>query len=227
LFEKGLLKNPSDFYRLKYNDLLGLEKLFINEVDGKECWVSFREKTVENLLAAIEKSKEIPFDKVLFALGIRFVGENSAKKVAQYFGDIDRLMTAAKEELLQVNDVGERIAESILNFFSDAENSTLISNLKEIGLQFSLPEEQLLPPLSDHLQGMTFLVSGSFATPERRQELEQMIERYGGTRITSVSKKLSFIIAGENMGPAKLEKAQQFGIPIISEEEFLGMLSEQ
>ena len=224
LFEKGLVKKPSDFYRLKYNDLLGLEKLFINELDGKERWVSFREKTVENLLSAIEKSKEIPFDKVLFALGIRFVGENSAKKIAQYFGNIDRLVAATTAELLQVNDVGERIAESILSFFSDAETILLINDLKEIGLQLSLPEQQLLPPISDRLQGMTFLVSGSFSSPERRQELEQMIERYGGTRITSVSKKLSFIIAGENMGPSKLEKAQQLGVPIISEGEFLGMV---
>ena len=118
LFEKGLVKTPSDFYRLKYSDLFGLEKLFINEIDGKERWVSFREKTVENLLAAIEKSKEVLFDRVLFALGIRYVGENSAKKIAQYFGNIDRLIAATAEELLQVNDVGERIAESILNFFS-------------------------------------------------------------------------------------------------------------
>jgi DNA ligase (NAD+) len=225
LFEKGLVKKPSDFYRLKYSDLFGLEKLFINELDGKERWVSFREKTVENLLSAIEKSKEVSFDKVLFALGIRYVGENSAKKIAQYFGDIDRLIAATTEDLLQVNDVGERIAESILTFFSDAETTALINDLKEIGLQLSLPEEQLLPPVSNHLQGMTFLVSGSFASPERRQELEQMIERYGGTRITSVTKKLSFIIAGENMGPSKLEKANQLGIPIISEAEFLEMIS--
>ena len=224
LFEKGLVRKPSDFYHLKYHDLLGLEKLYINELDGKERWVSFREKTVENLLSAIEKSKEISFDKVLFALGIRYVGENSAKKIAQYFGSIDHLMEAKTEELLQVNDVGERIAESILNFFSDKETLLLINDLKEIGLQLSLPEKQDSPTLSDRLQGMTFLVSGSFSSPERRQELEQMVERHGGTRITAVSKKLSFIIAGENMGPAKLEKAQQLGIPIISEMDFLGMI---
>ena len=224
LFEKGLVKNPSDFYHLRYNNLLGLEKLFINELDGKERLVSFREKTVENLLAAIEKSKEASFDRVLFALGIRYVGENSAKKIAQYFGSINCLMEAAEEDLLQVNDVGERIAESILSFFSDEGNITLINRLKEAGLQFSFPEEQLTP-LSDHLHGMAFLVSGSFSSPERRQELEQMIERYGGTRITSVTKKLSFIIAGENMGPSKLEKASQLGIPIISEDEFLQMVN--
>ena len=225
LFEKGLVKKPSDFYRLKYNDLFGLEKLFINELSGKERWVSFREKTVENLLSAIEKSKEVSFDRVLFALGIRYVGENSAKKIAQYFGSIDQLISASAEELLHVTDVGERIAESILNFFADAEMIALIDDLKEIGLQFSLPQEQLLPPISNHLQGMTFLVSGSFSSPERRQELEQMIERYGGTKITSVTKKLSFIIAGENMGPSKLEKATQLGIPIISEKEFLEMVN--
>ena len=224
LFERGLVKKISDFYRLKYSDLLGLEKLFVNELDGKERWVSFREKTVENLLSAIEKSKEVSFDRVLFALGIRYVGENSAKKIAQHFSSVERLMEASETELLQINDVGERMAESILNFFSDAETIELIKDLKETGLQFSLPLTASAPHLSDRLQGITILVSGSFASPERRQELEQMIENYGGTRVTSVSKKLSFIIAGENMGQSKLEKANQLGIPIISEMEFLKII---
>jgi DNA ligase (NAD+) len=226
LFEKGLVKNIADFYRLKYNDLLGVGKLFINEQDGKERFVSFREKTVENLLSAIEKSKNVGFDRVLFALGIPGVGEDSAKKIAQHFRHIDDIIIAEKEKL-KIKDVGAGMAENIWNFFKDVDNIALINDLKEIGLQLSLPEEQQLSAISNSLQGMTFLVSGSFSSSERRQELEQMIERYGGTRITSVTKKLSFIIAGENMGPAKLEKANQLGVPIISEEDFLKMIEKE
>ena len=225
LFEKGLVRNVADFYRLKYNDLLGLEKISINENDGKERLVSFREKTVENLLSAIEKSKNIPFERVLFALGIRHVGENSAKKIAEHFKNIDALMDASLEELMTVEDVGKKIAESILAYFNDDVNFQIINDLRNYGLQFQLNEDETENKIvSEKLKGMNFLVSGTFSSPERRKEIEQLIEKHGGIRSSSVSKSLSFIVAGENMGPAKLEKATKLGVPIISEQDFLQLI---
>jgi DNA ligase (NAD+) len=225
LFEKGLVKTIADFYRLKYNDLLGIGKLFINEQDGKERFVSFQDKTVSNLLKAIELSKNISFDRVLFALGIRHVGENSAKKIASYFKNIDALQNATSEELIALEDVGEKIAESILTYFNDNDNIAIINDLRNFGLQFQISEEEIENKIiSEKLKGMTFLVSGTFSSPERRKEIEQMIEKHGGIRSSSVSKNLSFIVAGENMGPSKLEKATKLGIPIISEEDFLVMI---
>ena len=225
LFEKGLVRNIADFYRLKYNDLLGLEKIAINENDGKERLVSFREKTVENLLSAIEKSKNIPFERVLFALGIRHVGENSAKKIAEHFKNIDALMDASLEELMTVEDVGKKIAESILAYFNDDVNLQRINDLRNYGLQFQLNEDETENKIvSEKLKGMNFLVSGTFSSPERRKEIEQLIEKHGGIRSSSVSKSLSFIVAGENMGPAKLEKATKLGVPIISEQDFLQLI---
>jgi DNA ligase (NAD+) len=226
LFEKGLVQHIADFYRLKYSDLLGLEKIAINENDGKERLVSFREKTVENLLSAIEKSKNIPFERVLFALGIRHVGENSAKKIAEHFKNIDALMDASLEELMTVEDVGKKIAESILAYFNDDVNLQIINDLRNYGLQFQLNEDETENKIvSEKLKGMNFLVSGTFSSPERRKEIEQLIEKHGGIRSSSVSKSLSFIVAGENMGPAKLEKATKLGVPIISEQDFLQLIT--
>ena len=224
LYEKELVRNIADIYQLTYDNLLGLEKKYINEADNKERLVSFREKTVENLLAAIEQSKKIPFERVLFALGIRFVGENVAKKIAFHFKNIEQLEKAGYEELTTVEDVGDRIAESIISYFKDDINLQLINDLQHFGLQFQLTkttEKQL----SKKLEGMSFVVSGTFSTPERRKEIEQLVELHGGHKSSSVSKNISFIIAGENMGPAKLEKAQKLGIPVISEEEFMELLS--
>ena len=227
LFEKGLVKNIADFYRLSYLNLLGLEKLHINEIDGKQRLVSFREKTVENLLNAIEKSKQVPFERVLFALGIRYVGENSAKKIAVHFKNIDTIIAADLNQLTVIDDIGERIAESIIAYFSDDLNLQIINDLRGFGLNFQLSTEAGENEfISDKFNGMSFLVSGTFSSPERRKEIELLIEKHGGVRISSVSKKLSFIVAGENMGPAKQEKAQQLGIPIISENDFLELLED-
>ena len=223
LYEKGLVRNVADFYRLDYNDLLGLEKKYINEADNKERLVSFREKTVENLLTAIEQSKKIPFERVLFALGIRFVGENSAKKLVAHFKTIERLIEANFEELITVDDVGDRIAESILSYFQDTDNLQLITDLQTFGLQFQ-SLETANKQLSKKLENMNFVVSGTFSTPERRKEIEQLVELHGGKKVSAVSKALSFIVAGENMGPAKLEKAHKLGIPIISEQEFMELV---
>ncbi|MDR1878940.1 MAG: NAD-dependent DNA ligase LigA [Bacteroidales bacterium] len=225
LFEKGLVRNFTDFYKLSYTDLLGLERLYVNENDGTERLVSFREKTAQNLLDAIQKSKQTPFDRVLFALGIRYVGENSAKKLALHFRNIDKLMTATHDQLITVDDIGDRIAESILSYFADAFHVENIDELRSFGLQFQLNDDPEQLVLSDKLQGLTFLVSGTFSTPERRKEIERLIERHGGKKSSSVTKQLSFIVAGANMGPSKLEKAVQLGIPLLSEQEFLQLLS--
>jgi DNA ligase (NAD+) len=224
LFEKGLLRDVTDFYKLSYRMLFGLEKCYTNEIDGTERLISFQNKTVENLLEAIEKSKEAPFNRVLFALGIRYVGETSAKKLAARFQNIDNLIYADFQELTAVDDVGERIAESILNYFSDSSNLYLINDLRKFGLQFQLSEDSENIVASTKLQGLLFVVSGTFSTPERRKEIEGLIVQHGGKQSVSVTKQLSFIIAGENMGPSKLDKAQKLGIPILSEQEFLQLL---
>ena len=219
LVEQKCIERIDDLYKLRPENLIGLEKKYV--VNEKERIVSFREKTVQNILEGIEQSKQIPFERVLFAIGIRYVGETSAKKLAQYFQNIDALIHASFDELIQVEDIGEKIAESILAFFQDENNLAIIKNLQENGLQFSILESN--KPVSTRFKGLRFVVSGSFGTPQRRKEIEELIEKNGGKLLDSVSNKLSFIVAGENMGPAKLEKAQQLGIPVISEQEFIQM----
>lgn len=224
LYEKGLLKNITDFYKLTYNQLFGLNKTFSSEDKETDRSVSFKEKTTENLLLAIEKSKSVEFERVLFALGIRFVGEVSAKKIARHYGSIEKLQQTTIEELLNIDDVGDVVAQSIMSYFSDENNIDTINQLKDFGLQFSC-ESNADKMLSSKLEGMTFVVSGTFSSPQRRKEIEEMIELHGGKNVSSVNKKLSFIVAGANMGPSKLEKARQLGIPIISEQDFLTMIN--
>lgn len=220
LFDNGLLTTIADFYKLSYDKLLGITKTYTS--DQKVRSVSFREKTVENILSAIEKSKQVPFERVLFAMGIRYVGETSAKKIARHFGDIDHIIQADMEQLLQVDDVGEKVAGSIIAYFADEYNRQIVEELRSYGLQMAC--NTTAAPLSHKLQGLSFVVSGSFATPQRRKEIEETIELHGGKKNDSVTKKVNYIVAGENMGPAKLEKAQTLNIPIISEEEFMAMI---
>jgi len=223
LVEQQLINRIEDLYKLGLEDLIGLEKTYVN--NEKERVVSFREKTVQNILNGILQSKTVPFERVLFAIGIRYVGETSAKKLAYHFKNINALMQATFEELISVEDIGDKIAESIQLFFQDQDNLQTIKALKESGLQFSIA--QTTTQISDKLQGLSFLVSGSFGSPQRRQDLEVLVEKHGGKLLSGVSNKLSFLIAGENMGPAKLEKAQKLGIPIISEEEFIQLINNQ
>lgn len=204
LYYKGLIRNIADIYRLREHEqeLLQLER--------------FGQKSVENLLAGIERSKENPFEKVLFGLGIRFVGETVAKRLAFHFKNIDALMSASFEELIAADEIGERIAQSLLDYFSDERHRELIAFLKEQGLQFvSQQKERVLE--GNALQGSTFVVSGIFS--RSREELKEKIEANGGKIVSSISAKLSYLVAGENMGPSKLQKAQDLNIPIISEEE--------
>lgn len=220
LFDKKLVQNIADLYDLQENQLLGLAKTIENELTGKSKKISFREKSVENILKGIEASKQVPFERVLFALGIRFVGETVAKKLAAQFQTMDNLMIADKEALLNTEEIGEKIAESLLGYFSDPKNIHLIQRLKEKGLQFvsTVTNEKL----SDTLTGKTFVVSGVFSVS--RDDVKKIIELHGGKNVGSISAKTSYVLAGDNMGPEKRKKAEQLNIPIITEEEFNAMI---
>ena len=180
------------------------------------------EKSVNNLLKGLEDSKKVPFERVLFAIGIRFVGETVAKKLARHFKNIDAIKKATFEELIAADEIGDKIAESIIHFFTIEQNQQLIENLQEIGLQFSLSEQQL-ENRSEKLAGLTFVVSGVF-TLFSRDELKNIIEQNGGKVSGSISKKTNYVVAGENMGPSKLEKATELGVKIIDEQQFNTMI---
>ncbi|MGC8802874.1 MAG: NAD-dependent DNA ligase LigA, partial [Bacteroidales bacterium] len=223
LFDKGLVRNPADLYELTYDQLYGLEKVIEDPLLGKVKKISFKEKTVENILKGIESSKQVPFERVLFALGIRYVGETVARKLAAHFKNIDAIRNASYEDLTQVPEIGDIIAQSVIDWFSDSENKLLVERLKAHGIQMSGKVETQVQ-LSNVLAGKTFVITGSYATPQRRKELEELVVAHGGKLVDSVSSKTSYIVAGENPGPSKIQKAQQWGIPIISENEFLEMI---
>ncbi|MER3319023.1 MAG: NAD-dependent DNA ligase LigA [Allomuricauda sp.] len=210
LFKEGLIENYADLYTLTKEQVMPLERM--------------AEKSAENLVKGVEASKAIPFERVLFALGIRYVGETVAKKLAKAFKNIDALMAASQEQLVAVDEIGERIAESVVNFFSEPANIEIIDRLKSYGLQFSLSEEQL-ENQTELLKGQTFVVSGVFETISRN-DLKKMIEDNGGKVSSSISSKTSFLVAGDKMGPSKKTKAETLGVPIISEQEFLQKLEE-
>ncbi|MPR36658.1 NAD-dependent DNA ligase LigA [Salmonirosea aquatica] len=223
LFDKGLVHTVADLYDLNYDSLLGLEKEILNEETGKTKKISFREKTVENILKGIESSKEVPFKNLLFGLGIRYVGATVGEKLAAYFRNMDALMTASLEELVNVPEIGGRIAQSVRDYFSDPENQRLIERLRMAGLNFAT-DEVPIEIESDTLQGKTFVISGVFQHFDR-DELKARIEANGGRVLSGVSGKLNYLVAGENMGPSKLEKAKRLGVTILSEEEFVAMLT--
>lgn len=209
LFREGLIKDYADLYTLKADDLMPLERM--------------ARKSAENLVNGVAASVKIPFERVLFALGIRHVGETVARKLARAFGNIDTLMAATMEDLVRLDEIGERIAQSVIAFFAEDKNRMLIDRLKQYGLQFSLSEAQLVNQ-SNVLEGKTFVVSGVFETLGRT-ELKKLIEDNGGKVATSISSKTNYVVAGDNMGPSKRIKAESLGIPIISESDFLGMLA--
>lgn len=210
LFNVGLVKNIADLYDLRITDLLTLER-----------WA---EKSARNLMNSLRESKAVPFERVLYALGIRYVGETVAKRLASSFHSIDRLMEATFEQLVDVDEIGDRIAQSVVAYFSDAENRQIVERLRAHGLQMEVSEE-VLANRSERLKGLTFVISGTF-TQHSRDEYKAMIEQHGGKNTGSVSGKTSYILAGENMGPAKLEKAAKLGVRIIREDEFLKMIEE-
>jgi DNA ligase (NAD+) len=208
LYKLGFVKTPADLYDLKREHLLQLE--------------GFKDKSVTNLLDGIEKSKATPFESVLFAIGIRYVGRTVAEKLARYFKTIDKLANATLEELLQAPEVGERIGQSVFEFFRNPESRIEIDRLKKAGLQFESdakePEKE-----SDVLENKSFVISGTFQKYEREQ-LQEIILKNGGRILSGVSGKLNFLLAGDSMGPAKLEKAQKLGVKILSEDDFEKML---
>ena len=222
LWEKGLVKNVADLYDLSYEKVLGLTKKTVNEITGEERLVSLREKSAENLIAGIVASKKVPFERVLYGLGIRFVGETVAKKLAKYFKTIDAIAQATFEELVAVDEIGDKIAESILLWFANPQHLERIERLKASGLQLAIDEDGQ-PQIDNKLDGKTFVVSGVF-TKFSRDEIKDTIERFGGKNVGSISSKTDFVLAGENMGPAKLQKAQDLGVKIISEEDFSRMI---
>jgi DNA ligase (NAD+) len=208
LFKNGLIHNFADLYELKKEQLTPLERM--------------ADKSATNMIIGIEASKQIPFEKVLFALGIRFVGETVAKKLARHYKNINALMEANYEDLIAVDEIGERIAKSILSFFSDDGNCTLIDRIKHYGLNLAL-DESLFADQTEKLKGKVFVVSGVFHILSRN-ELKKSIEDNGGKVTGSISKKTSFIIAGDNMGPSKKDKAESLKVPMISEQDYLDMI---
>lgn len=208
-YRLGLIKDAADLYRLTVDDIKDLDRM--------------GQKSAENIVNGIAASRSVPFERVLFALGIRFVGETVAKKIARSFKSIDEVEQASVETLMSVDEIGEKIAQSIVSYFANPLNRSLVERLKEAGLQFSRSEEDL-SGYTDKLAGQSIVISGVFEH-HSRDEYKEMIERNGGKNVGSISSKTSFILAGANMGPAKLEKAQKLGIRIMSENEFLDLLS--
>lgn len=219
LFDKGLIYHPSDLYRLSYAQVFGLEKVITQE-DGEQRRIGLKAKSTENLLAGIEGSKSIPFARVLYALGIRHVGYTTAQKIAEQMGSMDALQDASREQLIAIDEVGDKIADSIVAFFANADNRADIAALQAAGLQMAA--EAKAEPSSQRLQGKSFVISGVFS--HSRNELKQMIEDNGGKNVSALSSKTNFLLAGDKMGPAKKEKAIKLNISIIDEPTFLSML---
>ena len=180
-------------------------------------------KSAENVVTALAQSRQVPFERVLFALGIRFVGATVAKRLARAFGNIDALMSATLQELTAVDEIGERIATSVMAYFEKPSNMELVNRLREAGLKFEL-EEEVVQNRTDILAGKSIVISGVFKY-HSRDEYKDMIERNGGKNVASISKSTSFVLAGDNMGPSKLEKANKLNISIIDEDVFLSMLT--
>ncbi len=207
LYRQGLLHNIADIYNLKLEDIASQERL--------------GEKSAQNMLAGIEASKQVPWSRVLFALGIRMVGETTAKKIARFYTSIDALQWATTEQLCAIEDVGPQIAENIVAYFNDIRNLEILERLRQAGLQFE--GEAVEGPQSDKLTGMSIVISGTFSH-HSRDEYKAMIEAHGGKNVGSVSKKTSFILAGDSMGPEKRKKAESLNVKLISEDEFLEMI---
>ena len=207
-YKAGLIRNIADLYEITQENLLTLER--------------WKEKSTANFIESVKKSTQVPFGKVLYAIGIRFIGETVAKRLANAFHSIDNLINASYEQLIEVDEIGDRIAQSVLEYFSNKSNLQLIERLKEKGVQLELGDD-ILSERTNALQGQTFVISGTFSL-HSRDEYKALIEKNGGKNTGSVSSKTNFILAGENMGPAKLEKAEKLGVKIINEEDFLAML---
>ena len=208
MFDKGLIHDIADLYELKYDDIINLERWGVTSTN--------------NLLNSIKESKSVSFERVLFALGIRFVGETVANRLAHAFPDIELLKSATFEQLTSVDEIGERIAQSVVDFFGDEKQLNIVERLQNHGLQFSLSQE-MLSLKTDKLEGKTIVISGVFSI-HSRDEYKEMIVQHGGKNTGSISKKTDYILAGERMGPAKLDRAKKLGVEIIDEQAFLEMI---
>ena len=224
MLQNGLISNYSDLYTLTYEQLNGLEFKIYSDKKGDFSVRSLREKSASNIIQAIENSKQIPFERVLFGLGIRFVGKTVAEKLATHFITIDKLAEADFESLIAVDEIGDRIAQSVIEFFKNEENRHTISKLKQAGLKLEVDQSEILENESELLKEKTFVISGVFSQFSR-DELQEKIKSNGGKVVSSISKKLDYLVAGDKMGPSKLEKANSLGIKIISEEEFIQMIN--
>lgn len=222
LIQKGIIKNIADLYDIQYEDLFGLENVIVDEETGKSRAISFREKTVANILQAIDRSRQIPFERVLFAIGIRHLGETMARKLATHFGDINKLMLADFDELVGIHEVGEKMAQSIIDHFADPENRQIIDRLKAAGLQLQMSRNR--EEKGKLLTAKAFVVSGVF-TKYTRQEVKDLIEQHGGKITGSISSKTNYVVAGQNMGPEKRKKADELHIPIIGEDDLEALIS--
>ena len=221
LFNSNLVHNIADLYDLKYENLIGLEKSFLNDSTSKERVISFKEKTVQNILNGIENSKKISYERVIFALGIRYVGETTAKKLAKSFPTIEALSNATYNELLLVDDVGDKVAQSIVSYFYQPIHLEIIIRLEKAGIQLSRNIEHEAK-IVNIFNDMPIVVSGVFSIP--RDDIKLMIENYGGKNVSSISKNTAFLIAGDNMGPEKRKKAEKLEVKIISEQEFYELI---
>ena len=224
LFDNDLIRDPANLYDLTGDNLLGIEKVYQSE-EGKEKRISFREKTVANILKGIGSSKQVPFERVLYALGIRYVGETVAKKLAFHFKTIDELAKADIPSLTEVEEIGETIARSVVDWFSKPRHRSMLDRLRNAGIQLAIREEDLVRK-SNRLEGKSFVVSGVFLKYSR-DDLKKMIEEHGGKNVGSISSKTSYVLAGQNMGPEKRKKAAALNIPVISEDELLEMTGEK
>ena len=222
LYDHQLVRNIADLYSLTYDSILDLEKVIRGTDGAKDKKLSFKAKTAQNIINGIQASKEAPFERVLFALGIRYVGETVARKLAFHFKDIDSVIHAGIDELQAAENIGEKVAGSIYAFFRKPENLQVIEKLKAAGLQMVADKQPEL--LSSSFSGKSIVVSGTFGSPKRRKELEELVVLHGAKLAGSVTGKTDFIVAGENMGPEKRQKASKLGIPVITEDDFLRMM---
>ena len=224
LFDNDLIHTPADLYKLKYDDLIGLEKIIDSEDGGKSKKISLQEKSVQKILNGIEESKSVPFERVLYAIGIRYVGETVAKKLALHFKSIEAIRNAKAEELIGAEEIGDKIASSIVDFFSIKANINLVKDLEKAGLNMEIALDRMPARLSSKFDGMSFVVSGTFSNFSR-DEIKVVIEQHGGKNQSGVSAKTTFLLAGEKAGDSKLEKAQKLNVKVISENDFEKMLN--
>ncbi len=224
LLSLGLIHDLADLFSLKYEDLVGLKFSIEDSESGETKTRSVKEKTAQNIIESIEKSKEIPFERVLYGLGIRYVGRTVAEKLAEHFITIDKIIEAGEDEISNVNEIGERIAESLVSYFSNPQNIQLIDKLKKAGLKLELDQSNKIESKGNVFENQTLVVSGVFSDFSR-DELKDLIKSYGGKVGSGVTGKTDILVAGENMGPAKLEKASKLGVKIINEQEFKKLIN--